>query len=71
MNLLERIDHWVGVAPTATAHISGDRKLTFGQLGAYSNALAAHLLNGTATTALQSQSLGTANRKWLSPFSAW
>ena len=44
MNLLERIDHWVGVAPTATAHISGDRKLTFGQLGAYSNALAAHLL---------------------------
>jgi D-alanine--poly(phosphoribitol) ligase subunit 1 len=32
------------VAPTATAHISGDRKLTFGQLGAYSNALAAHLL---------------------------
>ena len=44
MNLLERIDHWVRVAPTATAHISGDRKLTFGQLGAYSNALAAHLL---------------------------
>jgi D-alanine--poly(phosphoribitol) ligase subunit 1 len=44
VNLLERIDHWVRVAPTATAHISGDRKLTFGQLGAYSNALAAHLL---------------------------
>ncbi len=44
MNLLERINHWVEVAPTATAHQSGDRNLTFGQLGAYSNALAAHLL---------------------------
>ena len=44
MNPLERIDHWAAVAPTATAHISGDRKVTFGQLGAHANALAAQLL---------------------------
>jgi D-alanine--poly(phosphoribitol) ligase subunit 1 len=44
VNPLERIDHWAAVAPTATAHISGDRKLTFGQLGAHANALAAQLL---------------------------
>jgi D-alanine--poly(phosphoribitol) ligase subunit 1 len=44
VNPLERIDHWAAVAPTATAHISGDRKLTFGQLGAHANALAAYLL---------------------------
>ena len=44
MNPLERIDRWAAVAPTATAHISGDRKLTFGQLGAHANALAAYLL---------------------------
>lgn len=44
MNPLERIDHWAAVAPTATAHISGDRKLTFGELSAHANALAAYLL---------------------------
>ena len=44
MNPLERIDHWAAVAPAATAHLSGDRKLTFGELGAHANALAAHLL---------------------------
>jgi D-alanine--poly(phosphoribitol) ligase subunit 1 len=44
VNPLERIDHWAAVAPTATAHIIGDRKLTFGQLGAHANALAARLL---------------------------
>jgi D-alanine--poly(phosphoribitol) ligase subunit 1 len=44
VNLLKRIDHWAAVAPTATAHISGDRRLTFGQLGACSNALAGHLV---------------------------
>jgi D-alanine--poly(phosphoribitol) ligase subunit 1 len=44
VNPLERIDHWAAVAPTATAHISGDRKLTFGELGAHANALAAYLL---------------------------
>src|ERR1700730_12059973 len=41
---IERIDHWAAVAPTATAHISGDRKLTFGEIGAHANALAADLL---------------------------
>jgi D-alanine--poly(phosphoribitol) ligase subunit 1 len=44
VNLLERIDHWAAVAPAATAHISGNRKLTFGRLGAHANALAAQLL---------------------------
>jgi D-alanine--poly(phosphoribitol) ligase subunit 1 len=44
VNPLERIGHWAAVAPTATAHISGDRKLTFGELGAHANALAAYLL---------------------------
>jgi D-alanine--poly(phosphoribitol) ligase subunit 1 len=44
VNLIERIDHWVEVTPRAIAHQSGDRTLTFGQLGAYSNAVAAHLL---------------------------
>lgn len=44
MNLLERIDHWVAVAPDAMAHISGDRSLTFGQLDAQANSLAARLL---------------------------
>lgn len=44
MNLLERIDHWAAVAPTASAHVSDNRKLTFEQLAAHSNALAAHLL---------------------------
>jgi D-alanine--poly(phosphoribitol) ligase subunit 1 len=44
VNPLERIDHWAAVAPTATAHISGDRNLTFGQLGAHAKALAAYLL---------------------------
>jgi D-alanine--poly(phosphoribitol) ligase subunit 1 len=44
MTLLERIDHWVEVAPTSTAHQSGDRKLTFGQLGTQSDALATYLI---------------------------
>jgi D-alanine--poly(phosphoribitol) ligase subunit 1 len=44
VNLLERIDHWVAVTPGGVAHVSGSRKLTFGELGARSNALAAHLL---------------------------
>jgi D-alanine--poly(phosphoribitol) ligase subunit 1 len=43
VNLLERIDRWATVAPGAIAHISGDRKLTFEELGARSNALAAQL----------------------------
>ena len=43
MNLLERIDHWAAVSPQAIAHVSGDRKLTYGELGRRSDALAAHL----------------------------
>lgn len=43
MNLLERIDQWARVAPDAIAHLSGDRALTYGELGARSNALAAVL----------------------------
>jgi len=44
MNLLERIDHRAKAAPNSTAHISSDRKLTFGQLGTRSNTLATHIL---------------------------
>lgn len=44
MNLLERIDHWAAAAPDAITHISGDRKLTFGQLATRANTLAARIL---------------------------
>jgi len=44
VNLLECIDHWTLATPGAVAHVSNNRKLTFGELGAHSNALAAHLL---------------------------
>jgi D-alanine--poly(phosphoribitol) ligase subunit 1 len=44
MNLLERIDHRAKAAPNSTAHISSNRKLTFGQLGTRSNTLATHIL---------------------------
>ena len=44
MNLLERIDCWAAVAPTAVAHVSGDRKLTFGELRTQSDVLAAALV---------------------------
>lgn len=43
MNLVERVDHWALAAPNAIAHISGDRRLTYGELRRRSNALAAHL----------------------------
>ncbi len=43
MNLLERIDHWATVAPQAIAHVSGDRRLTYGELRTRSDALAAYL----------------------------
>src|SRR6266567_3207219 len=43
MTLIERIDHWALVAPEATAHISDDRTLTYGELRRHSDALAAHL----------------------------
>ena len=42
MNLLERIDHWGIVAPEKVAHVSGSRILTYGELRARSDALAAH-----------------------------
>ena len=45
MNLLERIDHWAAVAPRAIAHVSGQRELTFEELNASSNAVAAHLVD--------------------------
>lgn len=43
MNLIERIDRWVTTTPAAIAHRSGNRSLTYGQLGAQANALAAWL----------------------------
>jgi D-alanine--poly(phosphoribitol) ligase subunit 1 len=43
VNLLEQIDHWALAAPNAIAHISGDKRLTYGELRRRSDALAAHL----------------------------
>jgi len=43
MDLLARIDHWAEVSPDRLAHVSGDRSLTYGELRARSEALAAHL----------------------------
>ncbi|OLE11697.1 MAG: hypothetical protein AUG52_05935 [Verrucomicrobia bacterium 13_1_20CM_3_54_17] len=43
MNLIEQIDHWALTAPNAIAHISGDKRLTYGELRRRSDALAAHL----------------------------
>ncbi len=43
MNLIEQIDHWALAAPNAIAHISGDKRLTYGELRRRSDALAAHL----------------------------
>jgi D-alanine--poly(phosphoribitol) ligase subunit 1 len=44
VNLIEQIDHWATAAPNAIAHISGDRRLTYGELRRRSDALAAHLV---------------------------
>jgi D-alanine--poly(phosphoribitol) ligase subunit 1 len=44
VNLIEQIDHWALTAPNAIAHISGDQRLTYGELRQRSNALAAHLI---------------------------
>ena len=44
MNLIGKIDHWALAAPNAIAHISGDRRLTYGELRRRSDALAAHLV---------------------------
>lgn len=43
MNLIEQIDRWALAAPRAIAHISGDQRLTYGELRRRSDALAAHL----------------------------
>jgi D-alanine--poly(phosphoribitol) ligase subunit 1 len=43
VNLVERIDHWAAVAPNSTAHISGDRTLTYAELRRRSDALASYL----------------------------
>ena len=43
MNLIEQIDRWALAAPNAIAHISGDQRLTYGELRRRSDALAAHL----------------------------
>ena len=43
MNLIEQIDHWALAAPNAIAPISGDQRLTYGELRRRSDALAAHL----------------------------
>jgi D-alanine--poly(phosphoribitol) ligase subunit 1 len=43
VNLIEQIDHWALAAPNAIAHISGDRRLTYGELRGRSNVLAIQL----------------------------
>jgi len=43
VNLLDQIDHWALAAPNAIAHISGDKRLTYGELRRRSDALAADL----------------------------
>jgi len=43
VDLIEQIDHWALAAPNAIAHISGDQKLTYGELRRRSDALAAYL----------------------------
>jgi D-alanine--poly(phosphoribitol) ligase subunit 1 len=43
VDILERIDRWAELAPRAIAHVSGDRRLTYGELRQRSGALAASL----------------------------
>ena len=43
MHLLDQIAHWVRVAPDRIAQISNDRTITYGELGARSDSLAAWL----------------------------
>jgi len=43
VDLIEQIDRWALAAPSAIAHISGDQRLTYGELRRRSDALAAHL----------------------------
>ena len=43
MDLIEQIDHWALAAPNAIAHISGEKRLTYGELRRRSAAVAAYL----------------------------
>ncbi len=43
MHLLDQIAEWIRTTPDQLAHISNDRRLTYGELGARSDALAAWL----------------------------
>jgi len=43
VSLIEQIDRWALAAPSAIAHISGDQRLTYGELHRRSGALAAYL----------------------------
>jgi D-alanine--poly(phosphoribitol) ligase subunit 1 len=43
VNLLERIDRWGSLAPEKLAHVSGERTLSYGELRARSDAVAAYL----------------------------
>ena len=43
MNLIEQIDRWAFAAPNAIAHISGDQRLTYGELRRRSDVLATQL----------------------------
>jgi D-alanine--poly(phosphoribitol) ligase subunit 1 len=43
VTLVEQIDRWAFAAPNAIAHISGDRRLTYGELRRRSDALATQL----------------------------
>ena len=45
MNLIEKIDRWGALFPNSIAHISGQQKLTYGELLGRSSALAATLMN--------------------------
>jgi D-alanine--poly(phosphoribitol) ligase subunit 1 len=45
VNLIERIDQLALIAPNAIAHLSGNHRLTFGELRRRSDALAAYLTN--------------------------
>ncbi len=45
MDLIERIDRWAREKPANAAHISGGRTLTYGELSAQSDALAAWIEN--------------------------
>ncbi len=45
MGIVDSIQHWAKVSPDQTAHISGDRSLTYGELARRSDILADHFLH--------------------------